>query len=463
MLHDASRAAISRRSLLGLIGLGAGAAALSACSGPSTSASGAGAGSASADAVGGPSFDGVTPAKTISFWSNHPGSSQAITQSIIDKFKAESGITVNLVTAGSTYEDVAQKFQSAQAGGQLPDLVVLSDVWWFRYFMQDSIIPLGNVLKAAKVDLSDYRQGLVADYQYKDSQWAVPWARSTPLFYYNKSHFKAAGLPDRAPATWGEFATWAPKLMAARSTTKAKYAYEHPALAGYAGWTLQNILWGYGGGWSKKDSFDITCDSDPSVKALSYVADSVNKEKWAGVASTSSTDDLAAGACSATIESTGSLVGVQKAVGSRFDVGVGFLPGGPVSTKPVCPTGGCGVGIPKGVDKANQLAAAKFIGFLTNPENTVSFSAATGYLPVRTSADTSSLLAKNPLIGTAIKQLDVTRTQDWARVFLPGADQEMAKSVAAILTQGAGVDATMKTLRTTLEGIYTSQVKPHLS
>lgn len=458
MLHDISRAGISRRSLLGLAALGAGTAALSACSGPSTSA-----GAATTSAGSGPSFDGVTPARTISFWSNHPGGSQAVTRAIIDKFKKQSGITVNLVTAGSSYEDVAQKFQSAQAGGQLPDLVVLSDVWWFRYLMQDSIIPLGSVLKAAGLSLSDYRSGLVADYQYKGRQWAVPWARSTPLFYYNKSHFKAAGLPDRAPATWQEFAIWAPRLMAAAPSTRAKYAYEVPALADYAGWTLQNILWGYGGGWSRRNSFDITCDSDATVKALTYVQNSVRTSKWSGVASTSAIDDLAAGACSATIESTGSLVGVQKAIGSRFEVGVGPLPGGPVSTRPVCPTGGCGVGIPKGIAKANQLAAAKFIAFLTNPENTVSFSEATGYLPVRTSADTSGLLAKNPLIGTAVKQLDVIRTQDWARVFMPGADQEMARSVAAIVSQGSDVTATMKTLRATLEGIYTSQVKPHLA
>jgi len=30
----------------------------------------------------------------------------------------------------------------------------------------------------------------------------VPYARSTPLFYYNKDHYAAAGLPDRAPETW---------------------------------------------------------------------------------------------------------------------------------------------------------------------------------------------------------------------------------------------------------------------
>lgn len=447
---------LSRRSLLGAAGLGLGAAALAACSGPSTSG---GSSSASTD-PNGPSFDGATAATTITFWSNHPGNSEDITKQIIAKFKESSGITVNLVTAGSNYEEVAQKFQTAQAGGQLPDVVVFSDVWWFRYYMAGSIIPLGNALKAAKVETSDYRQGLLNDYKYADAQWAVPWARSTPLFYYNKSHWKAAGLEDRAPKTWDEFAQWAPKLAAAK--TGAQHAYEHPALADYAGWTLQNILWGYGGGWSAKDSFDVTCDSDASVKALQYVQDSVYTGKWAGVASKSATDDLAAGACSATLGSTGSLVGVQKAAKGKFEVGVGFLPGGPQSASPVCPTGGAGVGIPKGIKIENQLAAAQFIGFLTNPENTVLFSQATGYMPVRTSADTKALIAANPLIETAIKQLDVTRTQDYARVFLPGADQEMAKSVAQLLTAKADVKSTMTTLKATLNNIYTTQVKPKI-
>ncbi|WP_296192873.1 ABC transporter substrate-binding protein [uncultured Microbacterium sp.] len=446
---------MDRRQFLSLSSLGAAAVLLTACSGPSL---GGGTGASTAP-VGGPDFTGVTPAKKITFWSNHPGSSQDVTQQIIQAFTAKTGIEVELVTAGKNYEEVAQKFQTAQQGGTLPDIVVFSDVWWFRYYLQDSIIPLGNALKAADVDAAGYRPGLFNDYAYKGEQWAVPWARSTPLFYYNKAHWQQAGLPDRAPETWEEFAQWAPKLTAATGLP----AYEHPALADYAGWTLQNILWGYGGGWSKSDSFDLTTDSDASVKALQYVQDSVYTGKWATVASKSGSDDLAAGATSSTLSSTGSLVGVQKAVAGKFDVGVGFLPGGPEAKTNVCPTGGAGVGIPKGISKENQLAAAQFIGFLTNAENTVTFSGATGYLPVQNDADTASLLQKNPLIGTAIKQLDVTHTQDWARVFLPGADQEIAKSVASIVTQQADVKSTLTALQSTLEGIYTSQVKPKLS
>lgn len=460
MFEGLSTSQLTRRGLLGALGLGAGALALSACGGPDTSGGGSGNQTGATTNAAGPDFSGVTPAKSITFWSNHPGNSEAVTNEIIKAFTAKEGIEVKLVTAGSNYEEVSQKFQAAQAGGQLPDIVVFSDVWWFRYFMQDSIIPLTNALKAAEVDTSDYREGLFADYQYKGSQWAVPWARSTPLFYYNKSHWKAAGLEDRAPKTWAEFAEWAPKLKSANPSLQA--VYEHPALADYAGWTLQNILWGYGGGWSKKDDWTITCDADESVAALKYVQDSVYKDKWAAVASKSATDDLAAGAISATLGSTGSLVGLQKTTAGKFEIGVGFLPGGPASQSPVCPTGGAGVGIPKKISKENQLAAAKFIGFLTNPENTIKMSLATGYMPVRKSADTASLLAKNPLAGEAIKQLDVTRTQDYARAFLPGADQEMAKSVAKIVTAQADVKTTMTELKATLQKIFDTQVKSHI-
>lgn len=425
-------------------------AALSACGGPST-------GGGTSTAVADLDFKDVKPAASIDFWSNHPGKSQDVEKAMIAKFQEKHpDIKVNLVTAGANYEEIAQKFQTAQAAKSgLPALVVLSDVWWFRYYLNDSIIPLDSLISQLNVPLDDFRTSLVNDYKYDGKQWALPYGRSTPLFYYNKDHFKAAGLPDRAPATWQEFGEWAPKLKAA---SKAQYAFMHPALAGYAGWTLQNNLWGEGGAWSK--DWEITCDSAESVAAIQEVQDSVYKDSWAGVSSKDSADDFAAGLASATVSSTGSLIGILKS--ASFNVGVGFLPGGSKAKTEVCPTGGAGLGIPSGVTREEQLAAAMFLQFVTEPENTAAFSAATGYMPTRKSADMTAVLAKTPQIKTAMDQLAVTRVQDNARAFLPGADQEMAKAAAKILTQKADVKATMTELKTTLEGLYTKDVKPKL-
>src|SRR3954467_6908178 len=169
-----TQAALDRRRFLGLAGALGTAAALAACGGPSTS--GGGSAAAPTDET---DWSSITPAKEITFWSSNPGSSQAVTQQIIDAFHAaQSDIKVTLVTAGANYEEIAQKFQAAQAGGDLPDLIVFSDVWWFRYYMLDSIIPLDSLVKAVGIEKDDYREGLWADYTYDDAQWAVPWARS---------------------------------------------------------------------------------------------------------------------------------------------------------------------------------------------------------------------------------------------------------------------------------------------
>ncbi|QAY69862.1 ABC transporter substrate-binding protein [Xylanimonas protaetiae] len=435
--------------------------ALAACSGPSVGAASDDASTSPSAATGGPDFTGVTPAKKITFWSSNPGGSGDVTQEIIDAFTAKTGIEVELVPAAS-YEDVAQKFQAAQAGGGLPDVLTLSDVWWYRYYLNDQIIPLGNALEAAKADTDDYLPVFYGDYQYDGEQWAVPFARSTPLFYYNKAQWAAAGLPDRGPATWQEFAEWAPKLAAVNG---GKPAFEWPDIAGYAGWIAQDLLWGWGGSWSAKDSFDVTADSAKSVEALQFLQDSIYTDKWAAQAAKDAGADLAAGGTSATIASSGSFAGIQKTLdsaGNPFELGAAPLPGGPAASDGVSPTGGTGVAIPKGIPAANQLAAAEFIAFLTNPENTVKFSGATGYIPVDKSADTTALRAAKPVIGVAIDQADATRSQDWARVFLPGGDQAMNSAIQSIATQQVPVKDAMTDLKGKLEQIYTTQVEPNL-
>ncbi|MBN9789850.1 ABC transporter substrate-binding protein [Pseudonocardia sp. TMWB2A] len=441
---------LDRRGFLKFAGITGAAAALAACGGPSTS----GGGPAAVPEV---DYSGVQPAKEITWWTNNPGSSEKVSRQIIDAYqRANPGTKVNLVTAGANYEEIAQRFQTAQAGGgsQLPDLVVLSDVWWFRYYMQRSIVPMDPLIAATGIDTADYRQQLIEDYRYDGKLWALPWARSTPIFYYNKAHWQKAGLPDRAPATWAEMAEWGPKLQAAG--TGAQKAYQLPALADYAGWSFQNNLWGEGGAWSNE--WDVTCDSPEAVRAVSALQNAVTSG-WAGVAATDGTTDLGAGAVSATVGSTGSLVTVLDA--ARFDVGAGFLPAGPVAG-PVCPTGGAGLGIPAGVPPERQLAAAAFAKFLTSPENTVLFSQATGYLPIRTSANTGPLLAQTPLRKVAIDQLDRTRTQDRARAFFPGADQEIARTCANILNQRADVQGELTTLKGTLTRIFDTDVKPNI-
>jgi len=401
-------------------------------------------------------YSGVRPASEITFWSNHPGGSMDAERAIIADFQRDTGIRVNLVTAGANYEEVSQKFQTAQTSRSVGDVVVLSDVTWFPAFLNGSIIPLEPVLAAARIDTGDYYRALFDDYLYGGKHYAVPYARSTPVLYYNKNHYRQAGLPDRPPATWGDMRDYARRLKGG-GVTVASFGF--PPQDQYVAWTMSNLAWAYGGQWSDKWNMDTVADANTQA-ALRYAQDAV-KDGWAVVTSGDPATPFAAGAVSQIIASSGSLSAILQA--STFDVGVGFLPRGPANTDKVVAAGGAGLAIASKSSPEKQLAAAMFINYLTDARNTVRFSAATGYLPVRTGADMSSVYAGDPLFRTAVEQLARARNQDYARVFLPGGDLAIASTIQTILTTGADPAASLQALRDQLNDLYKGDVESRLN
>src|SRR5690606_32750968 len=330
---------------------------------------------ATAEAV---DWSAVEPASEITWWSNHPGTSQEIEQELIDRFEEESGITVNLVTAGANYDEVAQRFQAASQTDELPDVVIASDVWGFRYHLNDQILPLDDVLECVEADAADFQPALYADYEYDDQHWAVPYARSTPLFYYNKDLWTAAGLPDRGPETWEELEQWDASLKPLVPAGGSTFGLSTGP--SWGAWWFENMIWGQGGAYS--DGFDLTLGSEESIAGGQFLHELFHEK---GVATLSADDamvDFSSGLIASTIGSTGSLKGALDA--ASFEVGTAYLPDGPAGGG--TPTGGTGLAIPSSKSPEQQLAAAMFLAFLTNTENTAYFSQNTGYMPVRTSA-----------------------------------------------------------------------------
>jgi sn-glycerol 3-phosphate transport system substrate-binding protein len=443
---------LNRRSILSLGAAGAAAGLLAACSGPSTS------GASSSSAPTAAKLDGVKPASQIEFWSNHPGQSQDVEKAMIEAFQKENpGITVKLITAGKNYEEVLQKFNTAYAGGSAGDIVVASDVTWFKYYLNKQIIPLDDIFTSQNFDTKDFRQALLEDYNYEGKHYGVPYSRSTPVFYYNKDHFKAAGLEDRAPKTWQELAEWAPKIKAANSSARTVFGV--PDADNYNTWVLQNVLWGFGGGFSKNWDFSLTSSAE-TQEAVKFFQKAINEDKWAAIGTGDPADLFTSGAASTVMASTGSLAGILKT--SKFNVGVGFLPGGTKETDKVVPTGGAGLAISAKSTPEKQLAAAMFLKFVTSPENAATFSQATGYMPTRTSADMKDAIAKTPQLQVAIDQLAKTRPQDDARTFLPGGDLELSKQLQAMFQTTSDPKDALTALQTKLEGIYTKDLKPRL-
>lgn len=427
------------RTLRGLAALSAVAVVLAAC-GPDTSGG-------DTEAQEEVDVAGVEPAEEITFWTNHPGGSADIENELIEEFTAETGITVNVVTSGANYEETSQRFQTAQGSAEV-DVVVLSDATWFPNYLNGSLAPVDNLLEEAGIDPGGYVEALYGDYLYEDAHYGVPYARSTPLFYYNADHYEEAGI-EAVPETWEEVAEVSEQLMDAGT---ANSAFSFPPQDEYPAWWMANIVWGYGGSWS--DEWDFSpVSSDATVEALEFAQDATNS--WATVSSGDPADDFSAGATSQIVQSTGSLGGILDS--AAFEVGTAFLPGGPAADGET-PTGGAGLMIASDSTPERQLAAVMFAAHMGSATSTAAFSAATGYVPVHQDADMSEVYAQTPQFQTAVEQLERARVQDFARLFVPGGDLELSQTLQRILTSDADVAEEMARVETELQSLYDSDV-----
>src|SRR5699024_634402 len=169
-----------------------------------------------------------------------------------------------VVTSGANYEETSQRFQTAQGSAEV-DVVVLSDATWFPNYLNGSLVPVDDLLDEVGIDPSGYVEALYEDYLYEGSHYGVPYARSTPLFYYNVDHYEQAGI-EAPPETWEEVAEVSEQLMDA---DVAGSAFSYPPQDEYPAWWMANMVWGYGGAWS--DEWDFSpVSSEATIEALEF-------------------------------------------------------------------------------------------------------------------------------------------------------------------------------------------------
>ena len=369
----------------------------------------------------------------VLYWGSYSGNLGEAELALVNKFNDEhTGVQINYQFQGS-YEETAQKLTAAIQANQAPDICLLSDVWWFRFYLANAIAPLDDLASASGLDLTDYVDSLIEEGNRDGSHYWIPFARSTPLFYYNKEAFAEVGLTE-APKTWDELVAVAPDLIQMDGSTLARSAFAHPDGASYVAWLFQGVVWQYGGEYSD-DDFNIKINEAGAVAAGEFYRSSV-ADGWASVP-VDPENDFAQGFTTSILASTGSLRGITDT--ATIDFGTAFVPEGPEGPG-VC-TGGAGLALLNSSEK--QEAAFEVVSWLTSPENTAWWSQNTGYMPVRKSAveseEMQAFFADNPNFKVAVDQLAVTKAQDAARVFIPGGDQIIGGGLEEILINGGEV------------------------
>lgn len=427
---------ISRRSFLTAAGMTAITLPVLAACGSAAS----GTASFSAPDVKAPSeFSGRT---NVVIWSPWSGNNHEVFSGVVDGFNRSQSDIYAEIQQFNGYDGVTEKIAAGLQARQIPDIGVFSDVSWNKFFLNDTLEPLDgyfdNGFGPSAFNTRLFNEGVVRG----ESFW-LPFGRSTPLFYYNKEIFSAAGLPDRAPATWDEFRTWGKQI------TGQNYNGNSLAMRAYTGsddWYLQGLIWNFGGAIS--EGLDVTVDSAGAIAAAEFDRAVVNDDK-SGYLAQDINNDFMNGQVATITNSTGSLTGLIK--GSPFEVGAGFLP---QQTAHGVPTGGAGLGIMKNASPERKEAAAQVLAYLSGEEASSTWTVGTGYLPSTVAAANSAkvrqVMADNPSYKLAVDQLELARQPDAVRRYVQSTIIEMRTVVQKIITENADPTSTLKATATKL-------------
>lgn len=424
------RRRVTRRAFVTTAGAGTTALIASACGGAQP---GGGAGPASANLT--PKGFAFKQPVQLTYWKSLEGPRHDAQVKLTDDFNASrSDVKVALEHVGA-YAAAAQKLTAALAGNTPPDVMLLTvDQHMPAFARQGALLPLDEFARSDKsAQFDKYAPGFIKNGTKGGKLYQIPLARSTPLLYFNKDHFKAAGLPETAPGTWDQVIEIGQKLTRANVSQAASEEPRIRAVPVASGWwPFQSILWAFGGKYSD-DSFTPAVTQIESVQAMQFLVDLVKRHQAARAYKGSAQNAFLQGQLSMVFESTANLTQVEKA--APFRVGAAFMPR---QKERAVPGGGSGLTIIQSIPREKQEAGWEYMKFFTNTPNTIYFSQQTGYMVVRTdAADTpeyKKFLADNPNAKVTFDQMQHVRTQD-SIVEVPQVTPAVEATIWSILSE----------------------------
>jgi ABC-type glycerol-3-phosphate transport system substrate-binding protein len=314
---------------------------------------------------------------------------------------------------------------SAIQAGSVPDMAMVSGPpQTAQYLKAKAIVPVQQFV--------DSRDGLGAD-QLKDFVPALlddnslpvngkktlvswPFSKSVALLYYNPDILKAAGVS--IPTTWDQ-------LRTALKTVKEKTAATPFAWTPDVYYFFLPYLWSQGGQVLSDDYSKATFNTAEGRAALQYQTDLVLNDKTAQVtAGFDWQNPFAQGKVAFAVSTSVSRPFIEQAMpkDQTFKVGMAPLPAGPKGA--ATDLFGNNLVIFANTPPDHQRAAWLFMKWLTEVDQTVAWSLASGYMPLRISAQSASAFKaetdKDPRLLVALNALKdahgIPGSPDWQKV-----------------------------------------------
>ena len=240
---------------------------------------------------------------------------------------------------------------------------------------------------------------------------SFPFNSSTPILYYNKNMFRAAGLdPEIAPKTWPDVGAAAKRLRA--SGAVCGFTTSWPSWINVENFSaFHNLpISTRANGFDGLDAV-LNFNNRTVVRHIAQLAEwqTTKVFDYSGRATTAE-PRFQNGECGIFIGSSATRADIKA--NSKFEIGYGMLPywpdvkGAPQNTI----IGGATLWVLRGQPRDEYKGVAKFFGYLSKPEIQAAWHQNTGYLPVTRAAfdltRAQGFYDRNP--GTAISIEQIT-------------------------------------------------------
>ncbi len=351
------------------------------------------------------------------FWFALTGAPGEAIIEIVKRFNAAQTACICELAPQDSLDDALKKIQAGWRSKDIPALAHVSNLALPVLIDLQVIEPMQTFVDRDKFALGDLEPNALAYYSDRGKLYGMPFNIATPLLYYNKDAFRAAGLdPNKPPRTFTEVTNYARKLTKQSADGKtARYGY---AMAIY-GWFFEELLAASGalyldnGNGRDARATKAVFNSPEGVTILTWWKEGFDAGVFGnlGRATADTQKAFDAQQIAMIVDSSAGLRARVDAAQGKFELGTGFLPR-PDETafsKSGAIIGGASIFILKDRSAAEKNCAWEFVKFALAPEMQADWYAASGYYPIAKRAyamkQSQEWLAKYPQFSIAVDQL----------------------------------------------------------
>lgn len=318
--------------------------------------------------------------------------------------KKRPDIKVSFRAPYDSYEEATQKILRESITKQMPD-ITFQGLNRIRIMVDRNIaVPLDDFIKAEKnFETEGFHQAMFDIGTQQGKVYALPFAISLPIAYYNLDLVKkAGGDPNNLPKTWDEVFALAKKIKALGGDVNgATIAWD---ITG--NWLWQAPVFSQGGSMLNADESKVAFDGPEGQFAINVFARFVKDAQMPNLTQPDMRAAFAAGKTGIHFTSTSDLAKTTEMIAGKFNLKTHVFP----DVKPGVgrlPAGG-NLGVITATDPTKQKAAWEVMKFWHGPEGAAIMAKTTGYMPPNKKANDVYLkdfYEKNPNNYTAVSQL----------------------------------------------------------